>query len=131
MQRDDRTVEERIAKKRRREQRVVKEMISLYCRREHKTKKGELCDACRELSDYARERSEKCPFMEHKTFCANCKVHCYRQEMRERIRLVMRFSGPRMLFYHPLLAVWHVICSAKEKRRLVKERGISGKNEEG
>ena len=36
-------------------------------------------------------------------------------EMREKIRKVMRFSGPRMLFYHPVLAVWHLVCSVKEK----------------
>ena len=27
---------------------------------------------------YARECSDKCPFMETKTFCSNCRVHCYR-----------------------------------------------------
>ena len=42
-----------------------------------------MCPACQELSDYARLRSQKCPFMEEKTFCANCKVHCYKPEMRE------------------------------------------------
>ena len=36
------------------------------------------------------------------------------EEMREQIRQVMRFSGPRMLLYHPVLAVWHLICSKKE-----------------
>ena len=36
--------------------------------------------------------------METKTFCSNCRAHCYRLEMREEIRKVMRFSGPRMIF---------------------------------
>ena len=40
--------------------------------------------------------------MESKTFCSNCRVHCYCPDMREKIRMVMRFSGPRMLFYHPV-----------------------------
>ena len=57
------------------------------------------------------------PFMKEKTFCANCKVHCYKPEMREKIRKVMRFSGPRMLLYHPALAVWHLICSKKEAKK--------------
>ena len=72
---------------------------------------GQICPVCQELLDYARLRSEKCPFMKEKTFCANCKVHCYKPEVREQIRQVMRFSGPRMLIYHPVLAVWHLICS--------------------
>ena len=41
--------------------------------------------------------------------------------MRERIREVMRFSGPRMIFHHPVMAVRHVIESKKEKKRLEKE----------
>lgn len=32
--------------------------------------------------------------METKTFCSNCKVHCYKPEMREKIRDVMRFPAP-------------------------------------
>lgn len=102
--------------KRDREKRVVTEMIRLYCRKNHRTK--EICPDCRALAEYAAARSDKCPFMETKTFCSNCKVHCYKPEMREKIRTVMRFSGPRMIFYHPIMAVRHVIESRKEKRSL-------------
>lgn len=106
----------KIQDKRDREKRIVGEMIRLYCRKNHRTE--ELCDKCKSLLEYAKQRSEKCPFMEAKTFCSNCKVHCYKPEMREKIRKVMRFSGPRMIFYHPILALRHVIESRKEKRSL-------------
>lgn len=102
-------------KKREREKQTVSEMIALYCKKNHGTKRGELCAECKELRDYAMARSDKCPFMENKTFCSNCKVHCYKPEMRERIRRVMRYSGPRMMFYHPVMAVRHVIESKREK----------------
>ena len=108
-------------KKRKKEQYVVEEMIRLYCRKNHESyerRSERMCPSCQQLSEYARLRSEKCPFMEEKTFCSNCKVHCYKPEMREKIRQVMRFSGPRMLLYHPFLAVWHVVCSAREKRKI-------------
>lgn len=108
-----------IQSKREREKAVVAQMIALYCKMKHKTKNG-LCEECAMLSDYAAMRSDKCPFMETKTFCSNCKVHCYKPDMREKIREVMRFSGPRMIFYHPILAIRHVIESKKEKRRLEK-----------
>lgn len=114
---------DKIEKKRRKEQYVVEEMVNLYCRKNHAAySKAEkkMCPECQTLSDYAKLRSEKCPFMEHKTFCANCKVHCYKPEMREKIRQVMRFSGPRMLLYHPCLAMWHLICSKKEKKQQKK-----------
>ena len=111
----------KVEKKRQREQYVVEEMIQLYCRKNHSKEERQgrqMCPVCQELSDYAKLRSQKCPFMEQKTFCANCKVHCYKPEKREQIRQVMRFSGPRMILYHPILAVWHLISSKKEKRNL-------------
>lgn len=103
--------------KRAREKRMVSQMIALYCRKNHRTKNG-LCPECAALADYARQRSDKCPFMESKTFCSNCKVHCYKPQMREKIREVMRFSGPRMVFHHPVAAVRHVIETKREKKRL-------------
>ena len=109
------------AAKREREKRMVSEMIALYCRKKHHTKTG-LCPECTELEAYARMRSDKCPFMETKTFCSNCKVHCYKPVMREKIREVMRFSGSRMLFSHPVMAISHVIESKKEKKRLEESR---------
>ena len=109
--------------KREKEKRIVRLMIRLYCREKHGGRKDaeELCEECRELEDYAALRVDKCPFMETKTFCSNCRVHCYRPEMREKIRRVMRFAGPRMLLYHPVMALRHVISSVREKRRLVRE----------
>ena len=110
----------KIESKREREKRTVSLMIRIYCKKKHGTKKG-LCPECEALDAYARMRSEKCPFMETKTFCSNCKVHCYKADMREKIRAVMRFSGPRMIFSHPIMAIRHVIESQKEKRRLEKD----------
>ena len=109
-----------IQTKREREKELVSQMIALYCRKKHHTGK-ELCPECAELKDYAVMRSDKCPFMETKTFCSNCKVHCYKPAMREKIREVMRFSGPRMIFYHPVVAVRHVIETKAEKKRQEKD----------
>lgn len=72
-----------IETKREREKKMISQMIALYCRRNHHTK-GVLCPECAALNDYARARSEHCPFMETKTFCVNCRVHCYKPDMRER-----------------------------------------------
>ena len=108
---------DKIQEKRLREKRVVSEMIALYCRKNHGTKSG-LCPDCAAVESYAHQRSDHCPFMENKTFCSNCKVHCYKPEMREKIREIMRFSGPRMLFYHPIMAIRHLIASKREKRHM-------------
>ena len=110
----------KVESKRELEKKTVALMIRLYCKKEHGTKK-KLCPDCEALTQYAMMRSDKCPFMETKTFCSNCRVHCYRSAMREKIRAVMRFSGPRMLFYHPVMAVRHVIESRREQKKLKKE----------
>lgn len=110
----------KVESKREKEKRIVGEMIKLYCKKNHNS--GELCDKCKTLKEYAEMRSDKCPFMETKTFCSNCKVHCYKAEMREKIRQVMCFSGPRMIMYHPVMAVSHLIETKKEKRKLEAEK---------
>lgn len=109
----------KIKDKREREKKIVSDMIALYCRKKHRHKNG-LCTECAQLRAYAEQRSDRCPFMETKTFCSNCKVHCYKPEMRDKIRQVMRFAGPRMLMYHPVAAVRHLLESRKEKRRLLE-----------
>ena len=73
-----------IMAKRELEKKLVSQMISLYCKKKHGVSGG-LCKECEELEAYARMRSDKCPFMETKTFCSNCRVHCYQPVMREKI----------------------------------------------
>ncbi|MCU6763542.1 Nitrous oxide-stimulated promoter [uncultured Roseburia sp.] len=104
-----------IKKKTEQEKRMVSDMIFLYCRKKHGARQT-LCSECRELKHYAQVRSDHCPFMETKTFCSNCTVHCYSPQMREKIRKVMAFSGPRMILYHPVAAIRHLITSKREKR---------------
>ena len=111
-----------IESKRRREKAMVNDMIAPYCRKKHGTRGG-LCPDCAALAAYAEQRSDRCPFMETKTFCSNCKVHCYKPEMREKIREVMRFSGPRMLLVHPAAAIRHVIETRREKGKTQKGAG--------
>ncbi len=89
-----------------RERKTVEAMIRIYCRGQHGTRSG-LCAECGELLAYAHERLEKCRFGADKPTCANCPVHCYKPDMRERIRAVMRYAGPRMSYRHPILTLFH------------------------
>lgn len=92
---------------------IVEEMISLYCRKNHKIK-DEICEECEALKIYALSRTENCPIMKNtqaKGFCSRCKVRCYEPIAREKIRKVMRFSGHRLLFKHPILVIKHLILS--------------------
>ena len=114
------SAERRIA----REWKTVQAMIRIYCRSRHGRRKG-LCEECEELRLYAEKRLERCPFAEEKPTCVKCPVHCYEASMRERVRQVMRFSGPRMLLVHPILALRHLRdekLPLSEKAQKVAER---------
>ena len=73
-----------------------------------------LCPQYQALLDYAHQRLERCRFGEDKPSCTRCPVHCYKPAMREQIRQVMRYSGPRMLLHNPVLAIrhlWDFLCA--------------------
>jgi hypothetical protein len=71
-------------------------MIRLYCRGQHH-RDGDCAD-CEALERYALARLRRCPYQEAKFICARCPIHCYRPDMRQRMRSVMRYAGPRMLY---------------------------------
>jgi hypothetical protein len=91
-----------------RESTTIQAMIGLYCHDNHHTS-DQLCPECLGITVYARERLEKCPFGAEKPTCAKCKIHCYRPEMRAKIRRIMGYAGPRMLLHHPVLSILHLI----------------------
>lgn len=106
------------------EKKLIPEMIRIYClgnhkelRKEEGVKGKELCSKCKELAEYAAFRLEKCPFKKNKGFCSFCKIHCYKPEYRAEMKAVMRYSGPRMLFTHPIFALSHVAAMLKHKKR--------------
>ncbi len=90
-----------------REKLTLERMIRLYCR----VREGNetLCPGCEELLTYALSRLDRCPHAECKPTCKDCTTHCYRQDMRLRIKRVMRFSGPRLIWYYPGAAIRHML----------------------
>lgn len=83
-------------------------MIAMYCRANHGGGR-DLCPECQELRDYSRRKVERCPLLADKPACNRCPVHCYTPEMREIIRRVMRYAGPRMPLRHPVMTLFHIV----------------------
>ena len=88
------------------EKRTIELMIKIYCKKNHKNK--ELCEECRELLEYAHKRLSFCKFGEEKTTCGKCPIHCYKKDMKEKVKKVMRFSGPRLIIYNPIELIRHL-----------------------
>ena len=91
-----------------REKRTLEAMIAIYCRDVHAAGRP-LCAACEELRSYAEKRLARCPYQVDKPTCVNCPIHCYMPTMRARIKEVMRYAGPRLIFRHPILALMHLM----------------------
>lgn len=92
---------------------IIEWMIKYYCRKNHSTQK--FCDDCSSLLEYASMRIKKCPYGENKPVCSNCTIHCYIPEQREKIKKIMRFSGPAILFHKPFTGIRYIL-----KKKLYK-----------
>ena len=100
----------------RREEKTIEAMVEIYCRDKHGN--GEPpCSICEELMAYAKARLAACPYQETKTACAKCPTHCYKPAMRDKVKGVMRYSGPKMTYLHPVLALFHALYGFKEPRK--------------
>lgn len=90
------------------EKRTIKLMIEIYCKKNHGHSNG-LCEECQELLNYAEKRLSLCKFGEKKSTCSRCPIHCYKKDMKEKVKKVMKFSGPRLIIYSPLELVRHAL----------------------
>ena len=84
-------------------------MIALYCRAHHQAA-GALCAECSGLRDYALARLDRCPFGDKKPTCAKCPIHCYKADMKARIKEVMRYSGRRLVLRGRLHYLLHLLA---------------------
>jgi len=82
-------------------------MIIYYCKKNHQQEKNLCCD-CEKLIEYAWLKLDKCPYGENKPACSKCEIHCYSTLMRKKIKDIMRYSGPRMIFIYPSFFIKHL-----------------------
>lgn len=110
-------------KKREYEKSIMLYMIKVYCKHCHKKhyeiKKTfgskDICKECEEVYNYSKERTDKCKFIATKTFCSACPSHCYKKDMKEKIKKIMSFSSKRMFFYNPIMTLKHLIVMMKHR----------------
>ena len=96
------------------EEKTIYAMHKLYCKDNHGD--DDLCDSCHEIYNYSIKRIEACHFQPDKPACSHCPVHCYKADMREKVRDIMRYAGPRMIYRHPFFAVMHILTVIRSKR---------------
>jgi len=94
------------------EMRTIEVMVRIYCRSRHGR---DLCEECGNILTHCFARIEKCVFGPDKPVCNICTVHCYSTKMREKVKTIMRFSGPKMIYRHPYLTIVHLVKKKRKK----------------
>lgn len=89
------------------DRRTLEAIGLIYCRAHHhdcaKDATG-LCPDCREAIEGTLDRTLHCP-SNHQGNCQDCSIHCQRGEAQQRIKAIMAYAAPRMLWRHPLMTV--------------------------
>jgi MinD superfamily P-loop ATPase len=106
-------------KRMKREKKTIGYMVDFYCNKHHITQ--EPCKECSEFKVYAFMRLDNCPFQDKKSTCGKCVIHCYRPDMKEKAKKIMRYSGPRMLLHHPSIAMHHAWDAHRKAPTLAKK----------
>lgn len=126
----------KLYKKRENEKKVMFYMINLYCKHYHKDYQKicsktfgskPLCKECEEIYNYSTDRTDKCIFIETKTFCSACPRQCYKINIKNKVKQIMSFSGKIMLIYHPIIALKHIFVMIKHnfiKNKKLDFKGI-------
>lgn len=88
---------------------IFEKMILIYCKNNHK--ENHPCSQCIDIINYGKNKINNCPFDNSKPFCSKCSIHCYEKNVQKKVKEIMRYSGPRIIFYHPITSLKHLISS--------------------
>ena len=97
-----------VDEKRKLELKTMYQIIGIYCHNKHHTPKGQLCEECQKVWQYAEHRIDVCPHMESKTSAACVK------RIAMRLRIVKKYVKSCAMvdlecyLYHPFKLF--VIC---------------------
>ena len=99
--------------------RLLGKFVEVYCQGNHPDKPKEpvllpeqlgsrtLCPECGTFLRYAITKRLKCPLEAEKPTCKHCRIHCYAQEHRDKVRKIMAYAGKRLLLKGRLDYLWH------------------------
>ncbi len=104
------------------EKSTIKKMIKIYCKAKHNPA-NEFCESCQKLVEYTDLKTDKCVFGDLKPACSSCPIHCYSKIYRDKIKEVMRFSGPRMLYISPRRTILHFL-NVFHTKKMLKNKSV-------
>lgn len=115
------TAMETITKRQQRDIRLLTRFVSLYCAGRHGTVCRDeirlpaaagpllLCSECARMMTYAVSKRLACPLEGEKPSCKRCRIHCYGEQERRKIREIMSFAGRRVILLGRLDYLWQYL----------------------
>ncbi len=115
------TTMETMTKRQKKDIRLLAGFVRLYCAGHHdETSRVDvrlpaglgtvpLCGECGQLLSYAVSKRLSCPLEGEKPSCKRCRIHCYGDRERKKIRQVMAWAGKRMIMSGRLAYLWHYL----------------------
>ncbi|ABK97940.1 conserved hypothetical protein [Pelobacter propionicus DSM 2379] len=115
------TTMETMTKRQKKDIRLLTGFVRLYCAGHHgETSRVDvrlpadlgtvpLCGECGQLLSYAVSKRLSCPLEGEKPSCKRCRIHCYGDRERQKIRQVMAWAGKRMIMSGRLAYLWHYL----------------------
>lgn len=103
-----------LSKKEKRDIQILIRFVHIFCRENHRgdfkkpfsppseeiaslVGRGiQLCESCSDLFTYGIRKRFRCPH-NPKPLCKKCQAQCYSKNYKQKVRQVMRFSGPYLI----------------------------------
>jgi RNase P subunit RPR2 len=110
---------ETITKEQKKDIRLLGKFVEVYCAAKHPGADRSavglpaelaprlLCQECASFLEYAVSRRVRCPLEAEKPTCKHCRIHCYDQQRREKVREIMSYVGRRLVMRGRLDYLWH------------------------
>jgi len=97
-----------LSQKEKRDIQILIRFVHIFCQEKHK-KGVHLCESCSELLSYGMGKRFQCPH-NPKPMCKKCETQCYNRKYRQKVREVMRFSGPYLIRRGRLDLLYHYLA---------------------
>lgn len=78
-------------------------------------REASLCDECLNLALKAQIHTQHCVRMQEKSFCHLCPKSCYSKQDLKQISAMMKYSGKKIILYHPILALKYIYYIIKSR----------------
>ena len=107
---------------REREMKTIRAMIAIYCQDHHHVAAGSCAMRARRCSSMLRPDLANARGVTRNPCVPTARSIAIKPAMRDQVRQVMRYAGPKMLLRHPLLAVSHLLQKRKAHAATARRR---------